>query len=211
MISRSSVKKKKKMLNWNSILRQSFLELFGLLGGMLILTFLLYNAVHSPALENIVVFLLEMFVGNPNNNKHGGPPGGGIEQLILTPISILRHVTQRALEDSGSLWLATAIFAVAFVGAAIDFVAGNFCRQLAVAVGVRLDAIEQLNPEWDAAAANAGTKGSTGDTKPPPINLINGDQQQHARNNPSHVLDADSVQKFHNAKPMGKVAGKSKR
>lgn len=188
------------MLNWNSILRQSFLDLFGLLGGILIMLFLLYNAVHSPALEHIILFVLNAFVAG-GEQQHAK---GGLEQMILTPISILRHVTQRATEDSGSLWLGVVILAIAFIGAALDFVAGNFCRQLAVAVGVRLDALEQLNADWDLAAASAGTKGSTGSVAPPIIPLVdeNGrpqqqpNQQQQQVRNPHHVLDADSVRRF---------------
>lgn len=196
------------MLNWNSILRQSFVELFGLLGGMLIILFLLYNAVHSPAMESIIFLILDLFVGGGDGNSKRG-----LEQMILTPISILRHVTQRAVEDSGSIWLGAAIFAVAFVGAAIDLVAGNFCRQLAVAVGVRLDAIEQLNPDWDAGATNAGTKGSAGHVKPPHIPVVDENgrvqqpAQQQAPKNPHHVLDAETVKRFdHNqGKPIRKV------
>ena len=135
--------------------------------------YFLHSAVHSTALENIVVTILEPLLAPPHQQGGGGSrhqQQSGIYQMILTPISILRHVSQKSVEDPGSVWLSVVILGIAFVGAALDFLLGNFCRQLAVAVGVRLDAIEVMNPEWDVAGVvNAGSRGSDGKNGNPPI------------------------------------------
>lgn len=161
------------MMNWNVIFLQSFRELFGLLGAVILILFFLHYAVHSPALESIIVSIVEPLFfsssSSTSSSQQNQQQNAGMLQMILTPISILRLVSQKALEDEGSIWLGAVIVAVAFLGATFDFVLGNFCRHLAVAVGVRLDAIELMNAEWDVAAvAQAGSKGSDGKSGYPP-------------------------------------------
>jgi hypothetical protein len=122
-------------------------DLAGLLGAILIIVAALHYVVNSAALEAILI--------DPAN----------LNPAFALVIEVLRVVALNSV-DSGAIWTGAVILAIVFVGAAVDFALGNFERHLAAAVGVRLDAIEALNTEWDSNVVNAGSLGSAGGKTP---------------------------------------------
>ncbi len=163
-----------------SVFATAALDTLGLLGAVVIVLYLGFNIAHSPALESLLASVT------------------GDAQAMHAPLAVLRFVAQSSL-DSGSAWLSAVILAVALLGAAIDLVAGNFTRQLAVAVGVRVDTLEASSTEWDTAAGTAGGKGTAGGAAPPKIAVQNSAADQQAQQMTMATAQAGRV------RPTGKV------